>query len=300
MTYLFLFSALSCDEQNLTTGNPALVAGGMDFPEGPVWDGEGQLFVSNCYGDWIARINQAQLDTFVTRELAPDTLGQTNGLAMDKNGNLYACDFGRGQIMKISPGKECRIHISGYQGNRFNRPNDLAFDRKGNLYFSDPKSYDPEKRDGVVYTWFRDSNTVRPAATGLAYPNGLAFTSDGRFLYVCESAMSRILRYEVMADGRLNNREILIELPGGDPDGMAIDIEGNIYAAHFGGAAVYIISSEGNILDRIHMPGQKPTNVAFGGYEHRTLYITEAETNTVYRIRTRYPGLPLFGRNLKN
>jgi len=119
----------------------------------------------------------------------------------------------------------------------------------------------------------------------------ISFHQDGKTLYVCESAFNRILKYQVEPDGALSEKSVLVDLPGGDPDGMNLDIEGNIIVAHFGGGAIYKISPVGGILEKIPTPGQKPSNVEFAGPDLKTLYITEDETNAIYKTRVEVPGL---------
>ncbi len=261
----------------------------LQFPEGPAWDGRNTLYVSNCYGGWITRIQNGRVDTLIGSTASKGCLQQSNGLTVYKDGSIYACDFGRGAILNIEPSGNCRTFLSG-----FNRPNDLAFDQQGNLYFTDTKSYDADKPDGKVYAYVRAQDTLRVVYDGLAFPNGLAFSADGRFLFVSESARSRIIRFAVQPDGMLALDRVFINLPGGDPDGLAFDQGGNLYVAHFGSGTLFIIDPDGAIKDSIPTPGNKPSNLEFGGQDLKTLYITEDENNAVYKIHSENPGLPLF------
>lgn len=270
------------------------VASGLKFPEGPAWDGKDTLYVSNCYGDWITRIQGEKADSFVTAPTKPYAFEKTNGLTVYKDGSIFACEYGKGAILRFFPGGRCEAVSEGYQGNKFNRPNDLAFAPDGSLYFTDPKSYDRNILDGVIYRISPDFKTVQPVFSGLGFPNGIAFSADGKFAYVCESAFQRIIKFPVREDGSFGGYSVFIDLPGGDPDGIAFDTDGNLYAAHFGGGAVLIISPDGKIISRITMPGKKPSNVEFAGNELRTLYITEDETNSVYKTEVDTPGLKLF------
>ena len=173
-------------------------------------------------------------------------------------------------------------------------PNDLVFDAGGNLYFTDPTGSNVERPIGCVYRIDGNTHQVTCAAEGLAFPNGLAFSADGRWLYLNESSPQRVLRLRVHPDGALGKPEVFIDLPGGEPDGMAFDTEGKLYVAHFGGSAVIVISPDGKIVRRISLPGKQVTNVEFAGMDLKTLYITECETNAVYSIPVSAPGLPLF------
>jgi gluconolactonase len=120
-----------------------------NFPEGPAWDGKGSLYLSSCYGGYIYKISGDTQEKFV--DSLSSLIKQTNGLTFGKDGNLYACDYGRGNILRISPSKRVEIISDGFEGKRYNRPNDLAFFSDGSLYFTDPKSYGADKPDGRLF-----------------------------------------------------------------------------------------------------------------------------------------------------
>lgn len=269
------------------------IADGLSFPEGPAWNGR-YLLVSNCYSNWIAKISDENADTFIIKPTLPFDFGKTNGLTFDKDGFLYACDFGEGKILRIDRNGNTLIYANGYQGGKFNRPNDLAFDKKGNLYFTDPKSYGKDLLDGRIFMVEHKTKSVIQLWDNLAFPNGIAISKNGKELYVCESAKNRIVKFQIDENSMISNPETFAELPGGDPDGIAFDENENLYVAHFGGQAVYVISKEGKILFKIPTPGKKPSNVEFGGKDMKTLFITEDETNSVYKTRVEIPGLRLF------
>ena len=269
------------------------VLDGLHFPEGPAWDGDGSLYVSSCYGGYITKITGNESSKFVDSSNTTN-FKQTNGLTVYKDGNIYACDYGLGAILKISPNGEPEVFINGFEGNRFNRPNDLAFDAAGNLYFTDPKSYGKDKLDGRVFKINIESKEVNLLEDSLAFPNGIAFSLDRKKLFVCESAQNRILVFKIDEDGSISNKKVFVEMPGGDPDGLAFDSEGNLFAAHFGGGAIYVFSPDGKLKNKFTTPGLKPSNVEFGGDDMKTLYITEDETNSVYSLRVETPGAKLF------
>jgi gluconolactonase len=267
------------------------IAEDLNFPEGPAWDGKGTLYVSSCYGGYVYAISGDNSGKFV--DSASSLIKQTNGLTVGNDGNIYACDFGRGNILRITPDKDVEILSEGYEGSRYNRPNDLAFHSNGDLYFTDPKSYGADKPDGRLFRIKISTGEAELLKDSLCFPNGIAFNSDFSKLYVCESAKNRIMSYALNTEGELNSMEVFAEMPGGDPDGIAFDEEGNLYAAHFGGSAVYVFSSEGKLKEKLITPGKKPSNVEFGGEDYKTLFVTEDETNCVYSIRRDIPGLKL-------
>ncbi len=278
-------------EKELIIGSQWQTVGkNLSFPEGPAWDNNENLYVSNCNGNWLARIKNDLVDTLL---MASDsTFGKTNGMIVDENGDLLACDFGFGRIIKINPqNKRLEILIFGYEGKRFVNPNDLVLTAEGNLYFTDPGKYDKAKTNGrVFYHDFKTGKTVK-VAEGLGFANGIGISPlNSKKLYVCESTKDRILVYDINEDHTLANKTVFIDLPGGDPDGIDFDTQGNLYVAHYGSGTVFVISPNGDILQEVKTPGKNPSNLEFGGLDLKTLYLTEDETNAVYKIYVKIPG----------
>jgi len=263
----------------------------LNFPEGPAWDGKEYLYLSNCYGGWITRFDGNKFDTLTAKTNDSLSIEKTNGLAVGKDGNIYACEYGYGAILKIALDGRIEILCAGFGGEKFNRPNDIVIDKDGNIYFTDPKSYDAKIPDGRIFRFDIIENEVKLAAEELCFPNGINIAPDGKRIYVSESAKNRILSYDINNSGMLINKNTFIELPGGDPDGIDIDENGNLYVAHFGGKALYIVSPEGMIIQKIETPGKKPSNIEFGGLDGKTLFLTEDETIALYIMKTKIPGL---------
>jgi gluconolactonase len=266
------------------------VADGLNFPEGPAYDGKSSICLSNCYGGWITRYSEGVKDTFISKVDDSLLIEKTNGLAFGFDGNLYVCEYGKGKILRISPDGKIEVFADGYKKEKFNRPNDLTFDKNGNLFFTDPKSYDKNILDGRIFLVDANTKEVILVEDSLAFPNGINISPIDGKLYVCESAKQKIFRYTINKENALIDKQEFVEIPGGDPDGIEFDVNGNLFVAHFGGKAVYIISPEGKLLQKIETPGTKPTNLEFGDSDYKTLYLTEVETNSLYKIRTNYPG----------
>lgn len=266
------------------------VVDGLNFPEGPAYDGKSSIYLSNCYGGWISKISDSTIDTFLVKNNSELTIEKTNGTTFWKDGFLYFCEYGKGKIMRSKGFDILEIYAEGFEGKKFNRPNDLTFDKNGNLFFTDPNSYDKNILDGRIFFVDTKTKIVKLLDDSLAFPNGINISPLDHKLYVCESVFNRIFRYDITVDNELTNKELFAIIPGGDPDGIEFDINGNLYVAHFGGKAVYIFSPEGNLLQKIETPGPKPTNLEFGDEDYKTLYLTEVETNSLYKIRTKYPG----------
>jgi gluconolactonase len=266
------------------------VIDGLNFPEGPAYDGVSSIYLSNCYGGWITKYFNAKADTFVIKNNSRINIDKTNGLAYGKDGYLYACEYGYGQILRIDQNKNVEVYANGYDGTKFNRPNDLVIDANGNIYFTDPKSYDKNILDGRIFFIDAKTKQIKLVADSLAFPNGINISPIDGKLYVGESAKQKIIRFDIVNNSSITNKEDFIFLPGGDPDGIEFDVDGNLYVAHFGGKAVYIFSPDGKQLQKIETPGSKPTNLEFGDSNYKTLYLTEVETNALYKIKVDKPG----------
>ena len=265
---------------------------GFDSPEGPAFDEQGRLYFVNWLSSSIMRIDADG----VAREFA-NTSGIPAGLAFDREGILYVADEGEHNhgVLKVSPQGEITRWIQYYRGQKLNGANDLVFAPDGVLYFSDPWGTSLDNPVGGFYRVFPDGR-LEQIDEGLAFPNGVAVSADGRYVYLAETPKNHILRYEILPDGRIGERAIFARLSGTPgPDGMAFDAEGRLYVAHYGEGRVDIVAPNGEVVDFIPVPGKGVTNCAFGGPDLRTLVITEVESKSVYWAKVPIPGQRLYG-----
>ncbi len=281
---------------------PVKVAEGCEFPEGPAWDGKGKVYFSNCNSDYVSTVDLAgkvEKKWMSAGESGTDSFQKTNGMAFHKDGSLYVCDFGRGAVVRIHPDKKSTVVAQKFDGKPIDKPNDLAFHRNGSLYFTCPKFKKDDPTDWV-YRLSTNTGVLTRVAGNMSSPNGLAFSPDGRWLYVCESQKNRIVRFAVKGDGTLGALEAFIDLSfdgAGDPDGMAIDSKGNLWITHYGRHTVLICSSEGKHLKTIALPHTQdggPTNIEFAGKDLKTVYITDPGDNCVWKMTSDVPGAKLF------
>ncbi len=269
---------------------PRVVAEGLAFPEGPAFDRAGDLFVVNLQSGDVTRISPDG-----TCSLFANTGGRPNGAAFHANGDLWLADAGLRAIVAVSPAGEMSTVVDECEGDRFRGPNDLVFDRMGNLYFTDPVGSDLERPIGCVY-YLTAGGEVHRVAEGLAFPNGIALSADETKLYVVETLTHSIWEYGREDDGGVGERRLYARLEGGTgPDGMAFDEQGVLYVANFGAGNIAVVESEGGAVRYLAAGDERPTNVAFGGREGRTLFITGAATNKVLRLELGVRGQRLFG-----
>jgi gluconolactonase len=281
------------------------LAGGFLFTEGPVWvrDG-GYLLFSDPNNNTIYRWSQEDgVSVYRTHSGYSGTdigeYGQpgSNGLTLDAQGRLTINEHGNRRVTRLEKNGQLTILADRFQGKRLNSPNDLVYRSDGALYFTDPpfglpKFFDdPRKELGFSGVYCLINGELKLVSTDFSGPNGLAFSPDERYLYVdnWDEKNKVILRYDVRPDGTLTNRLVFLDAtsePGEDAwDGLKVDQHGNVYASGPGG--LWIISPEGRHLGTISGP-EHPHNLAWGGEDHKTLYLA-AQTG-LYRISVNIPG----------
>lgn len=263
-----------------------LIAEGFDFPEGPAFDADGTLYITQCGSGWITRIAGGETQDYVHSGSTP------NGAAFDETNVLWIAEAGTNQLLRYD-GEELTEIAAEWDGEPLQKPNDLVFHPDGTIFMTGPGGSSAEKPIGKVYHVTRQGD-LRVVADGLAFPNGLALTEDASRLYVVETSRNLVLVYDVRDDGSLDGPEQFAEMPGGvGGDGMALDVDGNLYVAHFGMGEIAVFGPEGGRVDTLPAGGEKPTNVAFGDDDMRGLYVTEVETGSVYRLEPGVEGLLL-------
>ncbi len=268
------------------------VADGFRFTEGPVWVPDGYLLLSDIPANTIYRWSPDGEQAEVFRQPS----GHSNGLTLDREGHLVACEHDRRVSLTESDGTVVTL-AERYQGKWLNSPNDIVVKSDGGVYFTDPPYGLPGQSDGKELD-FQGVYRIEPDGTlvlldaSFERPNGLAFSPDERVLYIDDSYRGHIRAFDVEGDGRLANGRVFAELkrPGaaGVPDGMKVDIHGNVFCTGPGG--VWVIAPSGEVLGTIEVP-EVPANLAWGDEDLKTLYIT-ARTG-LYRIRLQTGGAPL-------
>jgi gluconolactonase len=283
----FELVALSTKFWNLVDHDAKLtiLATGFGFTEGPVWDTAGFLYVSDEEENKIYRVHlDGRKETLVE-------LGDPDGNTFDEHQRLLDCASVLRAIIRVNPHGQYNILADRYEGKRFNSPNDVVIGPDHAIYFTDPTLDLPkgEKQEIPFQGVYRlDQNgTVRLLISDMSQPNGLAFSPDGKHLYVDDSEQKNIRVFDFAAGGYVSNGRLFGDenQPGGVPDGMRLDQAGNLYVV--GPKGIWVWDSLGNHLGTIVVPEQ-PANLAWGDKDYRTFYITA--TKSVYRISTRARG----------
>lgn len=264
-------------------GEPERIAADLEFTEGPVWNPDGYLLFSDIPADVIYRWNpDGKLEKFRSPS------GNSNGLTFDRQGRLIACEHGNRRVSRTKPDGTIVTLADRYQGKRLNSPNDVVVKSDGSIYFTDPPyGIQPKDRELDFQGVYRiaPDGTLTLLADDFEKPNGLAFSPDEKVLYVDDTDRRHIRAFDVQPDGTLTNDRVFAELGEHRPDGMKVDVNGNVYVT---ASFVWVFNETGKHLGNIVTP-DAPANCAFGGPENRTLFITARPS--VYRVELKVQGI---------
>jgi len=285
--------------------------------EGPAVDALGNVVFSDIPGKRIWKMDaKGDISTFRADS------GRTNGNTFDAQGRLISCEGteqgpGRRRVVRtdLKTGK-VEVLTERFAGKRYNSPNDVVVDPQGRIWFTDPL-YAPDRSimeldQEAVYRIDLDGKVTRVVGQpAIGRPNGLAITPDGKTLYLIDSDYSRadanrkIWAFDIAGDGSIGKqREVYSFGRGRGGDGMRLDVRGNLWVAagissprspsESGDVptGVYVISPQGELLGRIPISEDVITNVAFGGPDKKTLYVTAGKT--LLKIRTAVAGYSLY------
>ena len=272
-----LFLPLCLAAQDFSRISVEKVDGGFRFTEGPVWSREGYLLFSDVPNNRIMKYVPGERST-VFRE---DSNG-ANGNALDAQGRLYTCESRTRRVTRTDKKGNIEVLAEKWEGKRLNAPNDIVVRKDGHVYFTDPAfGQQADTRELNFYGVYHitPKGQLSLIAKPAGKPNGIALSPNGRVLYVANSDDHNVRAYDVDRNGEVSNERIVISAIEDVPDGIRVDVKGNIYVTAKG-VAVY--SPEGKHLTTIQI-GEKPANCAFGDPDLQTLYIT-ARTS-LYRVR---------------
>jgi gluconolactonase len=262
------------------------IAGDFIFTEGPTADRQGNLYFVDQDNNRIMKYDtQGNLTTFMQPS------GYSNGMSFDNNGNLLAAADERNELWSIdvTTGIATTL-VSSYHGTLLNAPNDIwVHPRSEYVYFTDPwypRSWwdrGPQENPPAVYRYNPKDESITRVIDDLQQPNGIIGTPDGNSLYVADIDAGQTFAYAIAEDGELQGKRLFCEYGS---DGMTVDSNGNVYLT--AGQHVRVFDRDGRQIAAIEI-AEAPSNVAFGGADGHTLFIT-ARTS-LYSVRTRVQGV---------
>ncbi len=261
------------------------------FLEGPSFDRDGNLYLVDIAHGRILKLSAAgEFSTVAHYD------GQPNGLKIHQDGRIFVADRQNGIVEIDTVNGKARTVLGRDDLPGFKGPNDLFFDSKGNLFFTDQGETGLHDPTGRVFMRSPDG-TLRCLLDNVPSPNGLVMDPAEEVLYVAVTRTNSVWRVPMRPDGSIHRVAIFVRLTGGmGPDGLAVDVEGNLAVAHAGLGCVWLVSANGVPSHRIEAcdGGRLTTNITYGGPENRTLFITNSFSNNVLRAEMPHPGEPMF------
>jgi gluconolactonase len=255
------------------------LATGFDWAEGPVWFGDmGCLLFSDIPNNRILRWTEEGLTTF----RAPSNFA--NGHTRDRQGRLISCEHGTRRVTRTEWDGSITVIADSYRGKPLNSPNDVIVARDGAIWFTDPhygiiSDYEGFKAQAElpcsVYRVAPDGR-IEAMITGMACPNGLAFSPDESLLYVADTGRAftadpqHILTFD-MAEGRPRNERLFHKIDPGCADGLRVDSDGYLWSS--AGDGVHCLHPDGHLMGKILVP-ETVSNLCFGGRAKHRLFIT--------------------------
>ena len=265
--------------------------------EGPVWVGEGRYLLFND----IQTSRRMKYTPGQGVVVAKTPTNEANGLTRDLQGRLISAEHATRRVTREDPDGSITVVANNFQGKRLLRPNDVIVKSDGSIYFTDPGGpLAPDQYDVTVAGVYRvspDLGSISLIVDDQIGPNGLAFSPDEAVLYVNDARRRVVRAYDLLPNGTVAKQtsRLFADLGGpepGVPDGMKVDMAGNVYTGGAGG--LYIMDKTGKKLGRIVHGLPATTNVAFGGDDWKTLYFTTR--SSLNMVSVKIAGVPVPAR----
>lgn len=250
--------------------------------EGPACDKNGNVYLVNYQKQGtIGKVTaHGKSDIFV--ELPGESIG--NGIRFHSQGFMLIADYTNHNVLKVEMSNK-QISVFSHEP-KMNQPNDIAIGKNDILYASDPNW-----KASTGKLWRIDINgKVTLLEENMGTTNGVEVGPNEDFLYVNESVQKVVWIYDLSKDGKISNKREFISFPDFGMDGMRCDIMGNLYITRHGKGTVAMVSPEGKLIREIKLKGTKPSNVAFGGKDGKTVFVTLQDRGCIESFRVAHPG----------
>jgi len=277
-----LFALMGCQSEPLFVSRNFTELGSFTAEaEGPAVDKEGNLYaVSFHYKETIGRITPEGKGSIFIEMPKGST---ANGIRFSSKEEMFIADYTGHNILKADI--DGKVTVFAHEP-KMNQPNDLAIMGSDTLFASDPNW-----SEGTGKLWrISTSGVVTLLEENMGTTNGIEVSPDQKRLYVNESKQLNLWVYDIDAEENISNKRLLYKFPDGGLDGMRCDMRGNLYITRHSKGTVEVISPEGTLLKTIKLKGMKPTNIAFGGVDGRTCYVTIADNGNIETFIGDTPG----------
>ncbi len=276
------------------------IATGCTFTEGPLWHPRQRyLTFSDVRTKKMHRWSEKD-----GQSLFRDNDGAgPNGNTYDRDGLMITCEHDNRRVSRTKADGSVESVVDRFEGHRLNSPNDVICTKNGDLIFTDP-TYGLRQPDGSiagqeypfagVFRLTPSTGNLRVLADDFQAPNGLVITDDEKTMYIADTRLHNVRAFDVAADGSLSNSREFADISHGEttgmPDGMKLDVEGNLYVTANRPQGLWVYAPDGTHLGFIEV-GESPANCAWGGDDWQTLFVTAQ--SSVYRLRMKVAGQPV-------
>jgi len=265
------------------------IADGFSFTEGPIWDDDNNRLLfsdipSNRIFSWSEKLG-------ISTYRSPSNF--SNGLTFDSAGNLVACEHQSRSISIETRKNKVTPLVNSYKGKKLNSPNDVIAAKDGSILFTDPiyglrvGMGGPAEQELPFQGVFRlppNGKQLELISDTFERPNGLVLSPDEKYLFIGDTVRQHIRCFGISKDWKFSGGQVWAELwddeYAGRPDGMKVDLHGNLFSTGPGG--IWVLDRNATLLGRIFLP-EKTSNLAWGDQDRKSLFITSS--STVYRIR---------------
>lgn len=283
-TMALLLPLMACAQESTQPDSTDYITDGVFTKgvEGPVVDAKGVLYAVNfAEQGTIGRITDKDEASLLVK-LPGDSIG--NGLRFNSRGQLLVADYVNHNVLAVDM-QSGEVSVFAHEP-AMNQPNDIAISASDTVYASDPNW---SQSTGQLWMITADGK-VQLVEADMGTTNGVEVSPDEQFLYVNESVQRNVWRYELDATGKPVNKSLFYQFSDHGMDGMRTDTQGNLYIARYGAGTVAVLSPKGELVREYRLKGQRPTNVAFGGSDGKTLYVTMQQRGAIETLQVEHPG----------
>jgi gluconolactonase len=290
LAFLIIVTAISCNEAQKPPATKDLFKSSAFTPvksfttgaEGPAVDKDGNLYAVNFSREGTIGKISSTGEANIFMELPNGSIG--NGIRFSGNGDMLIADYTNHNVLKVDMSTKQLTVFS--HDSTMNQPNDIAIDSKDRIYASDPNW---KEGTGRIWRIGIDGKTTL-LEDKMGTTNGIEVSPDDKTLYVNESVQRKVWAYDLSPEGEIRNKRLLIEFPDFGMDGMRCDTEGNLYITRYGKGTIAKLSPSGKLLQEITLIGKNSSNIAFGGKDGQTVYVTLQDQGNIETFRVDKPG----------